>query len=170
MGRLYADEEVFTICGRVVGGGDDDKTAFVVAESASLVTHTFADWGFEVTSMASLADVGQNLEILEALAGRNPEVAAEEFLDLLPAAGSDRLDERNVFTFVGQAINAASDTLQAGFATAPDREFLTDYLRSKGFETYSVMSYAEVRELHDYMSRVAAGDEDDPSNTVNLKH
>jgi hypothetical protein len=169
METLYADHQVFTICGRVFGEVSDDNSAFVVADSATEIVQSFAEWGFEVTSMASLADVGQNLEILEALAARDPRVAPEEFVDLAPANGGERRDERQVFTFVGMSTQSASDTLQAGFAVAPDREFLSDYLRSMGFEPYSVMSYAEVRELCDVMRRVAAGAEDDPSNTVHLK-
>lgn len=168
MEALYADHEVFTISGRVIGDESDDKSGFVVADSQTQVIQSFAEWGFEVTSMASLADVDQSAQILEALAIHDDRVDPEEFLDLLPASGKERRDERQVFTFVGKMMESESGMLQAGFAVAPDREFLHDYLRSKGFMTYSIMSYAEVRELCDTMRRVATGAEED-AITVNMK-
>lgn len=169
--HVHADHEVFTISGRVEGLSDD-KGTFVIAESADDVSKTFAGWGFTITAMASLADVNQSLVILEALASRNPDVGPEEYVDLLPDPPGvvARRDERHVFTFVGQSESARqSGALQAGFAVAPDRDFLVDYLRSMGFETYSTMSYVEARDLHACMQRIACDQEDDEASFVNLK-
>lgn len=170
MSPVHADHEVFTISGRVAGGGGGDKGTFVVAASANEVTTAFASWGFEITSMASLADVRQSLEILEALAARDPRISADEFLDLLPAAGVAPRPPGQVFAFVGQTEQGrARDTLQAGFANAPDREFLTDYLKTMGFDAYSVMSCIEARELQSHMQRIACDQDDDASHLVNFK-
>lgn len=169
--HVHSDHEVFTISGHV-DGLSGDKGTFVVAESANDVATAFAGWGFTITAMSSLADVNQSLVILEALAARSPEVGPEEYVDLLPdgAGESGRREERHVFTFVGQSESARqSGNLQAGFAVAPDREFLVDYLRSMGFETYSTLSYVEARDLHDCMQRIACDQEDDEASFVNLK-
>lgn len=168
MTSRYADHQVFTISGRVMGDDGGEKGGFVVAESASQLTHSFAEWGFEVTSMASLADVANNLEILEAIASHDARVGTSDFVDLLPSIGHERRKEREVFTFVGQPMESETATLFSGFATAPDAGVLTDALRKYGFHAQSVMSYAEVRELYDYMQRVADGVEEDPSSTINV--
>ncbi|MCC8799159.1 hypothetical protein LN521_00380 [Xanthomonas euvesicatoria pv. euvesicatoria] len=169
MQRVHPDEQVFTVAGRI-GGQGDAKGAYVIAHSPEELIDQFRDWGFEVTSVASLADVRRSLEILEAIATQSTEVGPEEFLDLLPAAPGERRPPSTIFTFVGQyAKTSEASGLLAGFGTAISGSELSGYLRSLGFDVLSVMSHSEALELQAEMDLVACDAYSDDTHLVNLK-
>ncbi|MDQ1090712.1 hypothetical protein QE400_000125 [Xanthomonas sacchari] len=169
MHRVYAEDHVFTIAGRIAGEGSE-KGAYAIASSSEELVERFRDWGFEITSVASLADVRHNLQILEAIAMQSAEVGPEEYLDLLPAIPGQRRPSSTVFTFVGQYAKASEGGgLLAGFGTAVTGDELSKYLRSLGFDVLSVMSHSEAIELQAEMELVACDAYSDDTHLVNLK-
>ncbi|MDH0740982.1 hypothetical protein [Stenotrophomonas maltophilia] len=171
MQPVHPDNHVFTVAGRVAGLGDQ-KGAYVIATSPEELVARFRDWDFEVTSIASLADVRQSVEILEAIASCSAEVGAEEYLDLLPVEPGQRRQSSNVFTFVGQYLGGGLGPeagVLAGFGTAADASALSGYLRSVGFDVLSVMSHSEALDLQAEMRLVACDALADEAHLVNLK-
>ncbi|WP_244170782.1 hypothetical protein [Xanthomonas citri] len=153
-----------------IGGEGDAKGAYVIANSPEELVDRFRDWGFEVTSVASLADVRHSLQILEAIATQSTEIGPEEFLDLLPATAGERRPSSTVFTFIGQyAKTIETSVLLAGFGTAINSSELSGHLRSLGFDVLSVMSLSEAIELQAEMELVACDAYSDDTHLVNLK-
>lgn len=164
---VLSPESVFSIVGHA-HGLREAKGTIVVAETPRDVIDTFASWGFVVTSIASLAEVEQQLEVLQAMQRQDPAVGEEDYLNLLPQPELRPRTAETVFTFVGAAEQAGSGGLYAGWAVALTAAQLVDYLKSVGLEVRGVMSLADVEELRDAMVRVAAEDEPDESAYVNL--
>lgn len=153
----HLPHEVFALSG-MVEGEITVRGGYAVAPTPEAVIEGFRQLGFRVVSVSSMADIATSIEALDALRERSPAIPETDYLNLL-APAVERGDTV-VFTFTGTQ-DPSVDQVYAGFAVAPDRRYLTDYLSSLGFTTYSVVSLSDLRSVYADLQRFAAGDEDE---------
>lgn len=154
---MLSSDHVFAVAGRVAGA-EAEQGGFAVAASPNEVVTGLKDLGFEVVALSSLSDIEQNLTVLHAIAARSEAIGAAEFLDLVPPDVAARHPDQ-VFTFTGHSPAEGGFRLCGGFASAPDREFLKDYLHAHGFEMLNALSLSDCLYLVDSLKRVALNPE-----------
>ncbi|RQR11291.1 hypothetical protein [Burkholderia stagnalis] len=156
---MYADTEIFSFSGHVVGDGAASiKSGFVLAASAQAAIDGMREAGFNIQAISSLAEVKQTIGILDLIAEQNPEVDASEYVDVYPG-DQKPYPADNVFCFTGHLVDAAG-ALKAGFIVASSVDFVVEYLRGFGFLVQSAQSLSDLRRLGDDLTRIAAGGED----------
>jgi hypothetical protein len=154
---MYSPTEVFSIAG-VVEGSSGLTGGFAIAETAEAVIQGFRELGFHVVSVSSMADIATSISALEGLKDSDPDFSEADYLNLL--APSVAREESRVFTFTGSP-DPSVDQVYGGFAVAPDRRYLADYLAGLGFRAHSIVNLAELRSVYEDLQRLAAGDDDE---------
>ena len=153
----HAPTEVFSLSG-VIEGTSGLSGGYAIAHDADSVILGFRELGFHVVSVSSMADIATAISALEALVSCSPEFPETDYLNLLES--SLPRSDATAFTFTGSQ-DPGDDKVFAGFAVAPDRRRLSDYLGGVGFTTYSIISLADLRAVYADLQRFAAGDEDE---------
>ncbi len=162
--------QVFTICGHVVNKGAVSHMGYVIADTPQIAIERMQGYGFSVTAISSLAEVRETIAMMEMIANGNPEIASDEYLNLMePNPNSPCLDA-NVFSFVGSKSNDDPRCMKMGFVIAQDAPSASAYLQARQFTTHSITSLADLRDVEQQLCQIAHGDPDvDDCSYINLK-
>lgn len=146
------------------------KQGFAVAESSTHAIDCMREFGFVITSISSLDDVLQSVEIMKHIASGSDEVEESEYVCALPAtaeAGGVH-SAHHVFSFQGYSLGHDSSDLKAGFAVALDPTQLQNFLLSFGFVADAIVSLADLLPIVDEMLDIAEDPQSEHCSCVNL--
>lgn len=156
-------------CGHIIGDCETNlQSGYVVADTPQLVIENMLGFGFSISAISSLAEIGETIAILGLIAEQNPAVEPFEYLNFHTERPEIYAADQ-VFTFVGRDENSGPYS-KVGFVIAPNAELVTERLRSSRFNVQSITSLADLREEEARLRLIAQGEPDvDDYNCLNMK-